>query len=153
MTSEVAPENPLVAPKPADWAPEPAGYFVPKPTYGAPKPAYGLVPSYGSPAIVNHGYAMMEPFMKRPLNLEVFRGPGAAPADTYGSPVEAPVSYEVRPSPRCVFFGIHEGKKSKKCEKCDKSKVRYLSYISRKQTKYTWVGPYRIGQKSQRSLF
>jgi hypothetical protein len=140
----------LVAPEPADWAPEPAGYFAPKPTYGARKPTYGLVPSYGSPAIVNHGYAMMEPFMQRPLNLEVFRGPGAAPADTYGSQVETPAR---RPSPRCVFFGIHEGKKSKKCGKCGESKVRYLSYISKKKTWYTWVGPYRIGQKTQRSLF
>ena len=84
------------------------------------------------------------------------QGPVPAPADTYNGPLETPFSNNGAPSPtytyRCAFCGIHEGKKSKKCGKCDKI-VRFQSYISRKMTSYTWVGPYRIGQKSRRTLF
>ena len=84
------------------------------------------------------------------------QGPVPAPADTYNGPLETPFSNNGAPSPtytyRCAFCGIHEGKKSKKCGKCDKI-VRFQSYISRKMTSYIWVGPYRIGQKSRRTLF
>ena len=89
-----------------------------------------------------------------------FKSPDPAPADTYDGPLETPFSNGNAPSPtytyRCAFCGIHEGKKSKKskkCGRCNKTDVRFQPYISGKMTSYTWVGPYRIGQKSQRNLF
>ena len=140
------------APEAADWAPEPEGNFKPKLTYGASQPS---------------NYT---PELWRPVDFDSFNSPVSAPADiytptptpadTYDSPLETPFSNEGAPSPtytyRCAFCGIHEGKKSKKskkCGKCDKTDVRFQSYISRKMTSYIWVGPYRIGQKTQRNLF
>ena len=138
-------------PEAAFWTPEPLGNYKPKPTYGATQ---------------SSNYT---PEIWRPIDFDSFKSPVSAPAgtytltptaaDTYDSPLETPFSNEGAPSPtytyRCAFCGIHEGKrskKSKKCGKCDKI-LRFQSYISRKMTSYTWVGPYRIGQKSQRTLF
>ena len=128
------------APDAAYWAPEPEGNFEPKPTYGASEPS-------------NYTPELWRPF-------DSFKSPGPAPADTHDGPLETPFSNDGAPLPtytyRCAFCGIHEGKKSKKskkCGKCDKTGFLFQSYVSRKKTWYTWVGPYRIGQKSQRNLF
>ena len=135
------PETPET-PEAAYWAPEPEGSLKPKPTYGASE-------------LSNY-----TPKLWRPVAFDSLKSPGPAPADTYDGPLETPFSNDCAPLPtytyRCAFCGIHEGKKSKKskkCGKCDKTGFLFQSYVSRKKTWYTWVGPYRIGQKSQRNLF